>query len=379
MFMSKRRSRGSRPVSLGWPFFVIVAVVIAVPAVLALADVPGENDVKDALGILQKPTGQECGEVRDAGRPNGPWRAERALDSVRDEARAARIGDSVYLVGGIDSLNLSVYPGTASSLNTFERYDVKSRRYTSLPPLPRRLNHVAVVAYRGDIYAVGGFNDQLARGEATGDAWRYRPAELHWERIASMPTKRGGHGAAVVGHRMYVVGGRDHFDRPRRTDVYDFRTGRWSRAASLPTARDHLGVGEYGGKIYVAGGRDSRDFSLGTFERYDPAADRWVRLSDIPGPASSFDLEKVSGKLVASGGGDSKPPQVRGRQSAWVSGQTWAYDPEKRNWSRLSDLPQPKHGYASAAVGDRLYLFGGSRCGGFRATDTAQSLHVPRS
>jgi hypothetical protein len=141
----------------------------------------------------------------------------------------------------------------------------------------------------------------------------------------------------------------------------------------MPTPRDHVGVGAYGGKIYAAGGRRDHDYSLGAFERYDPVRDRWTRLRDIPRPASSFELVPVSGRLVAAGGGDANA------RPYWVSGQTWAYDPGKRKWSQLARLPEPKHGYAAAAVGDRIYLFGGSRCGAFRATDTAESLRVPNT
>ena len=351
-------------------FLILVVALLAVPVALTVVDVPGESKIKDLLGISVLPA-QGCGEVRHAGGPGGPWRAERPLAGVRDEARAARVGNGIYLVGGITALDLDIDPATATSVDTFERYDVKTGRYTSLPPLPARLSHLGVTAYRGDIYVVGGLTDQLGRAEATGDAWRYRPAEEDWEAIEPMPTPRGGHGLDVIGDRMYAVGGRNPARRLGTVEVYDFRTGEWSEATPMPTPRDHVGVAAYDGKIYAAGGRQDGDYSLGAFERYDPRADRWTRLSDLSRPASSFELVPAAGRLVAAGGGDS---DVR---PYWVSGQTWAYDPRDRKWSQLARMPQPKHGPAAAAVDGRVYLFGGSRCGAFRATDTAESLQVP--
>lgn len=347
--------------------------LLAVPPLLAVVEVPGENRVKDALGISVKPAGQECGEIRHRGRPGQGWRSEPGLGGVRDEARGVAIDDSIYLVGGLTALDLSVDPGTATSVDTFQRFDVKTRRYTSLPPLPARLNHVVVAAYRGDVYVAGGFNDQLGRAEATDQAWRYRPSERRWSEIEPMPTRRGGAGVAVVGDRMYVIGGQERMVRKNTMDVYDFETGKWSEGAPMPTARDHLGVEAYRGRIYVVGGRQPRDYSLGAFERYDVARAKWSRLPDIPRPASSFELELVSGRLVAAGGGDAIA------RPNWISGQTWAYDPEGRKWSQLARMPEPRHGYAAGVVGDRLYTFGGSSCGAFRATETSESLRVPEA
>ena len=362
---------GTRPRFQSRRFLAIAVVLLAIPPFLAVVEVPGESKVKDALGVSVRSPVQPCGEVRHRGDPKGPWRSLPKLDGVRDEARAAVIGDSIYLVGGLTSLDLSVEPGTADSVNTFERYDVTTGRYTPLPPLPASLNHVGAVAYGGDVYVVGGYNDQLGRAEATGDAWRYRPSERRWTPIAPMPTRRGGHGLVVVDDRMYAVGGRNGAERPQRVDVYDFRSGRWSEAAPIPTPRDHIGVGVDRGLIYAAGGRQENDYSLGAFERYDVARDRWERLPDIPRPASSFELIEASGLLVAPSGGDALAKPY------WISGQTWAYDPRRERWSELARMPQPKHGYAGAAIGDRIYLFGGSRCGAFRATDTAETLHIP--
>jgi len=352
-------------------FLVFAALLIAVPLLLTVVEVPGESKVKDFLGVAVLPASQECGEVRDAGDSSGPWRSERRLDAVRDESRADRSGSRIYLVGGISSLDLGA--GTAASVAVFERYDVRTRRYVRLPPLPERLNHVGVAAHNGDIYVVGGLTDQIQRAEPTRDAWRYRTAERRWEAIAPMPTARGGHGVAVVGDRLYAIGGRSFQQRLASVDIYDLRTGRWSEGAPMPTPRDHVGIGVHRGHIYAAGGRQDKDYSLGAFERYDPAHDRWTRLPDLPRPASSFELVHVNGRLVAAGGGDGNS------DPAWVSGQTWAYAPADRRWSQLAPMPQPKHGYAAAAADGRLYVFGGSTCGTFRATDSAQSLKVPRS
>lgn len=346
------------------PFAALALVLLAVP-LLALVEVPGERRVKEALGFEYEPV-QRCGELRHTGRNAAPWRVEPALDGPRDEARAAVVGRSAYLVGGISDLDLT--KGTASSVDTFERFDFEAGRYVDLPPLPERLNHVGVVAYRGDVYVVGGHNDFLGRAEATGSAWRYRVARRRWERIAPMPTPRGGHALVVAGDKMYAIGGRHRMLRMGTVESYDFRTGKWSSQTAMPTGRDHLGATAYKGDVYVAGGRQNKDYSLAAFERYDPEGDRWSKLPDMPEAISSIEMVTVGDRLVTAGGGDAL--------KYWVTGRAWTYDPGRRAWSQLPSSPRPKHGYAGVAYNGRMYMFGGSRCGAFRATDSVESLRV---
>lgn len=346
----------------------LIAMGLAAVPLLALVELPGERAVKDALGIGPEIV-QRCGQIRDRGDTGGAWRIEEPLAEPRDEARAVVIGRSAYLAGGLVSLDLSEEPGTADSVDTFQRYDFDEARYVDLPPLPSSLNHVGVAAYGGDIYVAGGHTDQLGAGGATSDAWRYRVDERRWDRIAPMPTARGGHELVVVGDRMYALGGRQGDARLATVEAYDFRTGSWSEQAPMPTARDHLGATAYRGQIYALGGRQPQDYSLGAFERYDPRRDRWTRLPDLPRPVSSIQLEPVGGRLVAPGGADGL--------DVWVSGGTFAYDPEMRRWAKLPSMPVPKHGYASAVLDGRMWLFGGSSCGAFRATDSVESMRVP--
>jgi len=70
--------------------------------------------------------------------------------------KGVTIGNSIYLVGGLTALDLKVNPPTATSTDTFQRFDVKGGRYESLPALPARLNHVVAAEYGGEIYVAGG-------------------------------------------------------------------------------------------------------------------------------------------------------------------------------------------------------------------------------
>lgn len=339
---------------------LVGALLLLVP-LSAVFELPAEREVKEGLGF-DYPAG--CGDIRDRGR-FGAWRRERPIASAIDEPGVVKVGGSIYFVGGIASSE-----GTrVESVATFRRYDLRSRRSVTLPPLPERLNHVGIASAGGDIYVVGGFRDRLDPVETTDHAWRYRMARRRWERLAPMPTRRGALGLAQVSGKIYAIGGLNDRGALTAVEAYDLPTGRWSQHSPMPTAREHLAVAVHGGQIYAVAGRRPGGIAFDAFERYDPATDRWARLPRYPLAISGLRMAAVSDRLVASGGehpGDS-----------YVSGQVWAYRPAARAWSRLPSLPIPKHGHASVTSGRRLLVLGGSTCVGFKPTRSSESLRIP--
>jgi N-acetylneuraminic acid mutarotase len=326
---------------------LLVAALVVIP-LSAVAELPGERPVKELLGMYST----SC-EITGAGK--GAWRREADMLSVRDGPASATIGDDVYLVGGIAEFDEDFE--NARSDDTVERFDIATGEWEELPPLPRALNHAHVGAVDGVLYVLGGALDQLRAGEATGDSWRFDPAVGRWEEIAPMPTARGEGGVAVVDGRIYVIGGRGGGATLDTVESYDPRTDSWSEHASMPTRRNHLAVAVDRGLIYALGGRQEDDVSVPTLEVYDPAADRWEALPDMPGIKAGFALHATPSGLVALGG--------ENLDEFHLYGDVLRYRPQQRRWDRLEGMPEPRHGYGSAYVDGRLYIFGGSKCSGF--------------
>ena len=65
--------------------------------------------------------------------------------------------------------------------------------------------------------------------------------------------------AAVLGRRVYVIGGFDMASNvpTDRVSVYDLDTHRWNEAASLPAPRGGHAAAVLGGRIHVIGGGNS--------------------------------------------------------------------------------------------------------------------------
>jgi N-acetylneuraminic acid mutarotase len=319
---------------------------------------------------------EPCGQIRNAGAP-GFWRAENPMPTQYDEPRGVRVGNYVYLAGGIADIDPKTYEAT--SVDQFLRYDLVSGQYKQMAPMPMRLSHVGITTYNGDIYVVGGLDDDLLTPGATNRAFRYITAEDRWVEIAGLPAARGALGLATVGHYMYAIsgvpqgppGGRQVTDaRTAANDAYDFDTGQWSSRAPIPTARDHLGVTAYNGQIYAVGGRTAGNYAHSELERYDPPTDTWAKLAPIPMGSSGVQIVPVNGRLVVASGGDDLVN--------WVDGRVFSYDPATGFWdSLLPAIPKPVHGYAAADYNGRLNVFGGSECASFAPVTNTESLGVP--
>jgi serine/threonine-protein kinase PknK len=324
----------------------LLAALLFVGLLSLFVALPGEHTVKGWFGVHYSTGG--CGGVRDRGEP-GHWRTERPLGEARDELRAVRMGNFAYIVGGA-----ALPARKLTTVRTFERYDLRTGKRTSLPPLPVPLNHTGVATYRGDVYVVGGAGDDLER--ATNRFWRFSMRDQRWSALPPMPTARTALGAAVVGGRLYAIGGKDRRIARNAVEAYDFRAKRWTKVAPLRTRRDHLNVLAHAGMIYGAGGRNERRGVVRDFDRYDPRADRWTSLPDLPQEKSGSGLLDFGDRLVMPGG--ENPPRQ------YMTGSVDSYDLRTREWSKLPAMEHPRHGYASVAEGDRLFVFGGSRCAG---------------
>jgi N-acetylneuraminic acid mutarotase len=131
--------------------------------------------------------------------------------------------------------------------------------------------------------------------------------------IASrIPQPRDHVGAAVVGSKFYVIGGRDTETSNVKDTVYvldleNLSTGWKTSNAKVPTPRGGLATASIGGKIYTFGGEGNRVAgSNGIFkdsEVYDVATDRWAKLGPMAKPRHGTFAAAIDGRIYLPGGG----------------------------------------------------------------------------
>jgi N-acetylneuraminic acid mutarotase len=310
-------------------------------------------------------------------RPTGHWRFEPESPRAEVENSAVAIGPIVYSTNG-----------QTGNFRRVLAYDTRRRRWSEPTRSPIGLNHSQAAAYRGDIYLASGY---LEGEEATDSFLRYEPKEDRWTELPPLQQARGAAAAAVVGDRLYVVGGSPQIFGKSLTgepydslEIYDFRAKEWSSGADIPEPRHHaVGVG-LGGKLYVAGGRVGlfeENNSLpptDAFDRYDPLTDEWESLPPIPLITSFEGITTAAGKVVVVGGENQTHWEEGG---GWVTSTAWAFDPKTERWQRLPDMSFDRRGFGLATAGGRIYALMGSYCPGLtekgpEATRTVESLPV---
>jgi hypothetical protein len=128
--------------------------------------------------------------------------------------------------------------------------------------MPTGRNHLAAVALRGSVWALGG----RVGGANLSVVERYRPRRDAWSTGAALDVPRSGHAAAVGGGRVFAFGGEEL--SPGGTTIADVESmrpgGSWSTDGLPPmrTARHGLGGASYRGKIYALEGGPQPGYSF---------------------------------------------------------------------------------------------------------------------
>jgi hypothetical protein len=164
---------------------------------------------------------------------------------------------------------------------------------------------------------------------------------------------RAAGGAAVVGDKIVVVGGRTGNPEQlfTQTEVYDGT--HWRDAADIPVPGNHLAVTAASSYLYAVGGRKfSASSNTHAVQRYDPKANRWTALTPTPQPVGGAGAAIVKGQLIIVGG----------ETPSSVSGNVQAYDltAPAATWTTLPSLDPGRHGLGVTAIGHTLYAVGGA-------------------
>ena len=279
----------------------------------------------------------------------------------RSEVSAAVVGNAVYVVGG--------FGADSRSSSAVERLDLRSGRWSRSADMPVALNHMSAVGYGGALYVVGGYSEPTdTSAGAVRDLWRFDPGGRRWTRLRPAPIARAAAGAAVLGHRLYVAGGRsDTLTSISTTAIYDFHTRALvARAPAPPTARARR-----------RGCRGRGDLVA----RRPSARAGQLRRRRAPPPGCPFlaahavDADRT--EQLPGGLGSGRIIVVGGEGGGSTFGEVDALDPATGHWSRLPDLPTPRHGLGLVAHGSLVYAIEGGPQAGLTTSRTVEAFRMP--
>src|SRR5688572_11859151 len=136
---------------------------------------------------------------------SGTWSTTAPYPIFVSEHNATVVENKIYVAGGFAGPNED-FTGTT---NAFYVYDPALDRWTSLPPLPKKLQHFGIATLDNKIYVTGGYTDDDFDLDNKA-AYVFDPLSPNggsWSPIADLPTERGAHSSVAVGGLLYVVGG----------------------------------------------------------------------------------------------------------------------------------------------------------------------------
>jgi len=224
------------------------------------------------------------------------------------------------------------------------------QRWQARAPLPTPRQGLALVAYEGRVYAIGG---ESADG-ASGAIERYDPEADDWTTLADKPTAVADVAAALIGGEIYVPGGRTLSGSPTAVvEAYNPETNAWEARAPLPAALSAYALAALEGKLYLFGGWDGSAYLDSVYE-YDPAQDVWAAKTPLPTARGFAGAAVADGKIYVIGGYDGQADLVANEE--YVPSQD---DGQGNPWTVKSPMPVGRAGCGVAVAANIIHVIGG--------------------
>ena len=282
-------------------------------------------------------TTQAPSQVPTTGPPDG-WVELAPMTRARSEHPAAVLGDEIVVAGGF----IGVGVGRSGVTPTVETYSPEIDAWRDLPPLPEARHHgmVAVVGER--IFFLGGYtpgdNPSAAVWELVDEAWRDSQP---------LPSPVAAGAAVTLGESIFLLGGVPSGNAYR----YDVSDATWTTLPPPATQREHVAGVALDGEIWALAGRWEGEI-FDTTEVYDPDTQTWRDGPSLGEPRSGFGAAVVDGAIVVAGG------EVFSPDEALTSVEI--LEPDGDQWAPIEPLPHGLHGNPLVAIDTAVYLPGGS-------------------
>uniref|UniRef100_A0A8D0HDA0 Kelch-like protein 22 n=1 Tax=Sphenodon punctatus TaxID=8508 RepID=A0A8D0HDA0_SPHPU len=195
------------------------------------------------------------------------WFQIQSLQQEHADLCVCVVGDYIYAVAGRDY---------HEDLREVERYDPQTNTWEYVEPLRKEVYAHAGAALDGKMYITCG-----RRGDDyLKELHCYDPDADRWDNLTDSPVRRAWHGMAMLMGKLYVIGGSNN-DSGYRRDVHQVTcyspvTNQWTNACPLPAGHGEPGIAVLGSRIYVLGGRShNRGIRMDYVHIYDAEKDCW--------------------------------------------------------------------------------------------------------
>jgi N-acetylneuraminic acid mutarotase len=293
--------------------------------------------------------------------PQAKWE-ELALHKPSQSPGLVAWNGNIYRVGGLSFTNKAGEETAFNSLDVFAKYDPKTNAWKDLPSLPEPRSSLDAAVVGDKLYVVGGWNLQ---GASSMDAPWHEEALVFdltkedgkWEPIAKPPFQT--RALAAMGHqgKLWVMGGMKSTNQTtREVHIYDPQTNTWAVGPELAGGDQLAG---FAISAFVAGGQLCYNGSEGIIYKLKPDGSDWQMVERLMFPRSFHRLVAASDNTlvavagVARGGGYLANLETIELTSAGTP------RPKLAQWS-VPFEGKAKHSQMLLLSGSSLYVFGGN-------------------
>lgn len=277
-------------------------------------------------------------------------------------AWARGLGLATVLAFGTAALLAGAHAQTGPALSKGRR---SNGTWTKLAPMLHPQNEAVVAVLGTRIYVMGGFAPGV---DGPVDRVQiYDTAKNEWSEGMPLPDPVHHHGAAVIGGKIYIVGG-FHEPFPKRDPislawVFDPATNHWDKRTPMPAPRGAMVVGAIGSRIYAAGGEHRRSAGApvpqGAPPGYEPITDL-IAYDTTTDRWSMLPPMKVARDHAYVGVINDRLYVVGGRdRPKYDIAAVEEFDPATGAWSEKAPMPTGRSGGTAAVFHGELYAFGG--------------------
>jgi N-acetylneuraminic acid mutarotase len=220
-----------------------------------------------------------------------------------------------------------------------------------------------------EIFIIGGLVDRMASSSVVSlvvpTTSEIDPA-MQWKEMPNLNVKRYSHGVGVVnGKKIFVIGGRNESGCSKSIEVFSVNEGKWIDSSSddvysqvppdMSIARCGMGVAVIGKRIFVIGGYNGTDGHLSSVEVLDTETNKWSTLPSMKTARWGMGITVIDDRFIWIFGG-------------WTLGRALdsieIFDAEKNEWLTPSiKLTPPRFGMSAIAVDHKIFIIGGTSQG----------------
>lgn len=295
----------------------------------------------------------------------GGWTSLAPLPTPRSEVAVAGFAGHIYVVGGFEA--------NGSVSQKVEIYDPENDTWSEAPPLPMPRHHAAAIGWSADLLVIGGYQSGFSDPQTT--VFRFDPHSAVWSENPPLAIARGGHAVATNNGRPVVAGGAGADGKSLASaELMDPQSGAWLLLDSeMSVARDHLAAASLpvvsgsvvSNPVFAIGGRRDTDFgsNLDANESAVPPGP-WEAAAPLPTARSGIAAAALGGRIYVFGG--------EGPSGTFAENEV--YDPATNTWTAAAPMPTARHGLGAAVSSGVIYVIGGGPTPGLSVTGANEAF-----